>query len=116
MQNVNTRNRVKKPRPNLLEIKAQTSLKQTFKLIKSNKQIDIVWVKKPKPSQMSAVLAHKLLGRKFHWIQSFENPPVPSLWEKLLVAQADRIIVTTRRDYNKLKRFGVNITKIRIEK
>lgn len=107
---------LRKLRPNLLQIKEHTSFKQTFIAIKSDKQIDNIWVKKPKPVQMSAVLAQKLLGRKFFWIQGFENPPIPTLWTKLLVAQADRIVVTSRRDFNKLKRFGVKVNKIRIEK
>ncbi|MBI3341676.1 hypothetical protein HY024_00980 [Candidatus Curtissbacteria bacterium] len=64
---------------------------------------------------MAAVLAHKLLGRKFVWIQKFENPPIADLWEKLLVAQADRIIVSSRKDYNKLRRFGVKMSKVRLE-
>lgn len=115
MYNVKTAKLSKKPRTNLLQIKDRTSLKQTFKLIKRDKQIDIVWLEKPKIAQMSAVLIHKLLGRKFIWIQSFENPPVANLWEKLLVAQADRIIVTTRKDYNKLRRFGVKMSKVRLE-
>lgn len=107
---------LRKLRPNLLQIKEQTSFKQTYLAIKSDKQIDIIWIKKPRALQMSAVLVQKLLGRKFFWVQGFENPPVPTLWAKLLIAQADRIVVTSRRDFNKLKRFGVKINKIRIEK
>lgn len=103
-------------RPHLLQIKEHTPFGQTYSIIRKEKQLDIVWVKKPDPAQMSAVLLHKLTGRKFHWVQSFENPPVASTWSKILISQADRIIVTTRRDYNKLKRFGVNINKVRVEK
>ena len=116
MQNVKKPQLARKLRQDLLQIKEHTTFAQTFKIIKSDKQIDIVWVKKPKAAQMWAVLLHRLGGQKFRWIQNFENPPAASLWSKILISQADRIIVSSRRDYNKLKRFGINPQKVRIEK
>ena len=115
MSNVKTQQPPLELRPNLLQIKEHTTFGQTYNLIRHEKQLDIVWVKKPDPQQMSAVLLHKLTGRKFHWVQNFENPPIAGTWSQILISQADRIIVTTRRDYNKLRRYGIRISKIRIE-
>ncbi len=116
MAYVKTPQPVSELRPHLLQIKEHTTFGQTYNMIRYEKQLDIVWVEKPLPAQMSALLLHKLTGRKFLWVQSFQNPPLASNWSKILISQADRIIVTTRRDYNKLKRFGVNVNRIRIEK
>ena len=116
MAYVKTQHPVLKLRPHLLQIKEHTTFGQTFNIIRKEKQLDIVWVKKPLPAQMSAVLLHKLTGRKFHWIQNFENPPIANTWSKILIPQADRIIVTNRRDYNKLKKYGIRVSKVRLEK
>lgn len=107
--------RAKTPRPHLITIKEQTTFAQTaIKISKSS--LDVVWVAKPKASQMAAVLLARLSGRKFFWIQSFSNPPHPSFFAKLLLAQADRIIVKNVENRHKLKDFGIERTKIRLEK
>src|SRR3989338_2329428 len=114
MQNVKKSPLALRFRQDLLQIKEHTTFAQTFRLIKKDKQLDVIWVKKPKASQMSAVLLRKLSGRKFQWVQNFENPPAANLWSKILISQADRIIVANRRDYNKIKGFGIRTQKIRI--
>ena len=101
---------------NLITIKGLTTFGQTFKKIKNSKKVDFVHVTKPVVSQMAAVISLRLLGRKFFWIQGFENPPTATFLTRLLLTQADRIIVTTKVDLNKLKSFGVEKSKIRYQK
>lgn len=102
--------------PNLLKIKERTSFGQTFRKIKKTKNADFVLIEKAKSRQMLAALILKVAGRKFFWVQNFSNPPIPNLITKLLVAQADSIIVNHKKDYYKLKSFGINSTKIRYKK
>ena len=99
--------------PHLLKIKEQTSFTQTLKKLNKSTH-DFVWVQKPKTGQMLAVLLARLWGKKFYWLQSFSNPPVPGFFNKLLLSQADRIVVRNRKDMFKLLKFGINKHKIRI--
>ncbi len=115
MSNVKTLTSTLGLRSNLLTIKANTSLSQTFKKIKNSQKIDLVHVVKPQVGTMAGVIAARLMGKKFIWIQSFENPPVPTFAAKMLISQADRIIVTSRKDLHKLKNFGVDKEKIRYQ-
>ena len=114
MQNVKKSPLALRFRQDLLQIKEHTTFAQTFRLIKKDKQLDVIWVKKPKASQMSAVLLHKLSGRKFQWIQNFENPPVPNFLARLLLNQSDEILVSSRRMATKLKSLGVEKPKIKL--
>ena len=114
MPDVKTPKLAKNQSPHLLIIKEHTGFTKTLNKLDKSKH-DFVLVQKPKARQMSAVLLARLWGKKFYWLQSFSNPPVPSLYAKLLLAQADRIIVENRKDMFKLLKFGVNKHKIRIE-
>lgn len=99
----------------MLSIGANTSFKKTLKKINHNKKADVVWVQKPNPTQMSAILTARLAGKKFLWIQSFSNPPTPGLFTKLLLNQSDTIFVSSKKMAAKLRGFGVNKPKIRIQ-
>lgn len=101
---------------NILTIKEHTSFGQTYQKIKRSKNADFVLLEKPESKQMLAALLLKIAGRKFFWLQNFSNPPIPSLITKLLVAQADSIMVNDKKDYYKLKSFGINSTKIKYKK
>lgn len=101
---------------NMLSIGANTSFKKTLKKINHNKKADVVWVQKPSPAQMSAILIARLAGKKFLWIQSFSNPPAPGLFTKLLLNQSDTLLVTSKKMAAKLRGLGVNKPKIRIQK
>ena len=102
------------PVATILTIKEQTSFGQTFKKIRKLKNSYFVLVEKPKIAQMSAALILKVAGQKFLWIQRFSNPPIPNIISKMLIAQADNVIVKNKKDYFRLKNFGVNTKKIRI--
>ncbi|MEX2027994.1 MAG: hypothetical protein WD988_00660 [Candidatus Curtissbacteria bacterium] len=102
--------------PKILTIKEHTSFGQTYKKINSKKMLDFVWVQKPKPAQMAAVMAARLSGKKFFWIQGFENPPVPRFITKLLLIQADRIIVNSNHNKYKLQKLGIIGPKVRMGK
>jgi hypothetical protein len=103
-------------RPRILKIKEHTSFGQTFKKIKNRKRFDFIWVQKPKPGQMAAVLLSRLSGKKFFWIQGFENPPVPKFVTRLLLNQSDRIIISLDKYRYKLRRLGISGPKIRLGK
>jgi len=100
--------------PNLLTIKASTTFGQTYKKIKKTKLLDFIYVEKPKATQMVAIVINRLLGKKFFWIQSFENPPTPSFITKLLLNQADRIIVEDKKYLHRLKKLGIPSRKLRL--
>lgn len=112
MQYVKDRKLLLSTRTHILKIKEQTSFGQTFQKIKKVKNADFVLIEKAKSPQMLAALILKLAGRKFFWIQNFSNPPVPSLLAKMLISQADNIIVDSKRDFYKLKSFGIKSAKI----
>ncbi len=97
----------------LLTIRASTSFRQTINKIKKAKQIDFIVVEKPKPAQMAAILITRLSGHKFFWVQNFQNPPVPSLATKILLNQADRIVVANKTNYTKAIKLGLDKKKIR---
>ncbi len=101
---------------NLLIIKGKTPFDKTFSKITKSKNADFVWVKKPLPSQMTAVILARISGKKFLWIQSFANPPEPSFVSRLLLNQADEIIVKSKAMATKLRRFGVDKPKVKIVK
>lgn len=103
-------------RTHILKIKEQTSFGQTFQKIKKIKSADFVLIDKAKSPQMLAALILKLAGRKFFWIQNFSNPPVPSLLAKMLISQADNIVVESKKDLYKLKSFGISPAKIQYKK
>ncbi|MDO8487074.1 MAG: hypothetical protein Q7S45_02175 [Candidatus Curtissbacteria bacterium] len=102
--------------PRILTIKEHTSFGQTFKKIKNRKRFDFIWIQKPKPQQMAAVLLSRLSGKKFFWIQGFENPPVPKFVTRLLLQQSDRIIVSSTHNRYKLWKLGIGGPKIRMGK
>lgn len=101
---------------NLLSVGANSSFKKTYQKIKKSKNIDFVFIQKPKSEQMFAVVLSRLMGKKFMWIQNFQNPPIANFAEKLLLAQADKVIVSSKKDFNNLKGFGVEKSKIRYQK
>jgi len=65
---------------------------------------------------MTAVLLLKILGRKFFWVQKYKNPPVPNFFARLLISQADRIIVKDKKERDQLKSLGIEKSKIKIER
>jgi len=97
-------------------IPLRSSFGQTFKKIISSKNIGFVWLTKPKINQMTAVLLLKILGRKFFWVQNFSNPPVPNFFARLLISQADRIMVKSNKEAGQLQSFGISRSKIKIGK
>lgn len=101
---------------NVLRLGRNTSFKKIIKKIHKNKKADVVWLEKPNPIQMTAVLVSQLMGKKFLWVQNFENPPVPGFTTKLLLNQTDIIYVKSRKLASKLHNFGVDKPKIRIKK
>jgi hypothetical protein len=103
-------------KPHFLIFGAKTSFGQIFKNIFKSKKIEIVWLKKPKKNQMAAVLIARILGKKFFWMQSFANPPVPDFDTKLLLTQPDRLLVADYKEAKKLQSFGVQKDKIKIQK
>lgn len=101
---------------NVLRIGRNTSFKKILKKIFKNKKADAVWLERANSSQMLAVMTSQLIGKKFLWIQSFENPPIPSFLTKLLLNQTDIIYVKNKKLASKLHNFGVDKPKIRIKK
>ena len=99
----------------MLIITAKATFKKTFQKIKKSPK-EFVWVEKPIVSQMAAALLIRLIGKKFLWIQNFENPPVPNFFARLLLNQADEIMVDSRRMAAKLKSLGVEKPKIKLIK
>ena len=102
--------------PHLLTIRTRSSFGKTLKTILKAKNAEFIFVEKPKLEQMAAVLLLKILGKKYFWIQTFDNPPVANLITKLLISQSDKIVVTERKLSNKLIRFGVDKSKIKLLK
>ena len=78
--------------------------------------MDFVWVRQAKINQMTAVLIAKLLGKKFFWIQNFANPPSLNFVTRLLLTQADRIVVNSQKHANKLKLLGIDKSKIKVQR
>lgn len=114
MDNEKILNQFFNSKASLLRIKANSSFAKTLKKVFKSKKADFVWVEKPKPLQMSAVLLNKIIGKKIFWIQSFSNPPVPNFFARLLLNQADEILVESRRIAAKLKSLGVEKPKIKL--
>ncbi|MEK9146701.1 MAG: hypothetical protein AAB639_00720, partial [Patescibacteria group bacterium] len=106
---------ISKLRSTFLVMKDKKSLASTLKLIKS-KNPDYLIIEKPHASQMAAALLLRLAGKKFIWIQNFQNPPVPNFFSKILLAQADKIIVANLGDLNKLKSWGIKKSKIHTQR
>ena len=102
--------------PHLLTIKARTTFAQTFQKIKKTKNPDFVFVEKPDLTQMLATVLVRLTGKRFFWIQGFENPPTPNFATRLLLSQADRILVRDKKYSLKLKKLGVDSSRIRFGK
>jgi len=101
---------------NVLTIRANISFKKILKKIYKNKKADIVILEKAKSNQMAAILLSRLMGKKFIWAQCFSNPPTPNFPAKLLMNQADTIIVASKKSAAKLHSFGIDKPKIRIRK
>lgn len=99
---------------NILTIKGEAPFAKTFSKIIKSKNIDFVWIQKALPAQMAAVVVTRLAGRKFLWIQSFSNPPEPSFITRLLLNQADEILVKSRAMAAKMKKFGVDKPRIKL--
>lgn len=100
--------------PHLLTIRTKSSFGQTLAQIKNFKNLDFVFVERANVGQMLAVLIGRLLGKKYLWIQAFANPPAPSFLTRLLLAQADRILVKSYYLVKKLQDFGIDKSKIKI--
>ena len=99
---------------NLLIIKGKTTFDKTFTKIINSKNSQFVWVKQSVATQMAAVILARIIGKKSLWIQSFSNPPEPSFVCRLLLNQADEIIVSGSALARKLKKFGIDKPKIRL--
>ena len=115
MKNVKLLNSILNPK-NTLTLGASTSFKKILDKLNKSKHYEAVWVKNPDASQMAAVILIRLSGKKFLWIQSFSNPPVPSFISRLMLNQADIIIVTKRENIKKLKSLGVDKPRIKFQK
>ena len=114
MLDVKTINSILNSKDNLLTVQANNNFKKILKKINRSKDKDFVWIQKPKANQMAAVLISRLLGKKFLWVQNFENPPVPSFFDRLLLNQADEIFVESRKEALKLKNLGIDKPRRRI--
>ena len=109
-------NQLFKSQASLLKIKVNSSFAQTLKKIFKSKKADFIWVQKPKTAQMLSVLLARLSSKKFLWIQSFQNPPQPDFVTRILLNQADEIIVKSKIMAAKLKSLGVEKPKIKLLK
>lgn len=109
-------NQIQLTKPHLLTIGVKTTFGKTFSKIQKSKNIDFILVQKAQVNQMTAVLISSLLGRRFFWIQNFTNPPQPNFLVRLLLSQADRIIVESSKEATKLKSLGINKDKVKITK
>ena len=63
---------------------------------------------------MTVVLAGRLLGKKFFWLQAFSNPPIPGFFTRLLLNQSDEILVQSRVQASNLKSLGVEKPRIKL--
>jgi len=115
VNNVKLLNSIVNPK-NTLTLGASTPLRKILKKLNKSKHFEAVWVKKPSASQMAAVIIARLSGKKFIWIQSFSNPPVPSFVTRLMLNQADIIIVAKRENIKKLISLGVDKPRIKFQR
>lgn len=115
MKNVKLLNSILNPK-NTLTLGAITPFRKILEKLNKSKHFETVWVKKPNASQMAAVIIMRLSGKKFIWIQSFSNPPVPSFITRLMLNQADIIIVTKRESIKKLNILGVDKPRIKFQR
>ena len=115
MKNVKLLNSILNPN-NTLTLGASTPFKKILDRLNKSKNVEAVWVKKPNAAQMAAVIMVRLTGKKFMWIQGFSNPPVPSFITRLMLNQADIIVVTKRENIKKLKSFGVDKPRIKFQR
>lgn len=115
MKEVKSLNSILTYKNNLLKITAKATFKKTYDKIKKSKK-EIIMLQKPDPAHMTAALLTRLLGKKFLWIQNFENPPIPNFLARLLLNQSDEILVSSRRAAAKLKSLGVEKPKIKLLK
>ena len=99
---------------NLLIVKEHTSFKKIFKKIKHSRNKDFVFVAKPKANQMAAVVLARLSGKNFYWIQNFSNPPKPNLLTRLLLNQADTVLVKSKKVAAELHGQGIDKPKIKL--
>ncbi len=115
MKNVKLLNSILNPK-NTLTLGASTPFRKILEKLNKSKHFEAVWVKKPNASQMAAVIIMRLSGKKFIWIQSFSNPPVPTFATRLILNQADIIIVTKKENIKKLNSLGVDKPRIKFQK
>lgn len=113
MYDVRNLNKILSLNPHLLKIAPGSSFGQIIRKISKSKKLEFVFVKKPQISQILAVMLVRVFGKKFFWIQNFENPPVPNFFSRLLLPEADLILVKNRKEANKLKSFGIKKSKIK---
>ena len=100
----------------MLIIRANISFKKILYKINKFKKLDVIWVQKTNPTQMTAILAARLIGKKFVWIQNFSNPPVPGFYTRLLLNQTDIITLKSKKLAGKLRGFGIEKPKIKVFK
>ena len=114
MYDVKNLNKILSLNPHLLKIAPRSSFGQIIRKIRKSKRLEFVFVKKPNTLQMLAVILVRIFGKKFFWIQNFENPPFPNFFVKLLLPEADLILAQDRKQANKLKSLGIKKSKIKI--
>lgn len=115
MRNVKLLNSILNPK-NTLTLGASTSFRKILEKLNKSTNVEAVWVKKPDSSKMAAVILARLSGKKFIWIQGFSNPPVPTFITRLMLNQSDIIVVSSQKYIKKLKNFGVDKPKIKINR
>lgn len=116
MPNVKILESIINSKGNLLTIKGRAAFKKIYKKITKSKKVEFVWCASPIKKQMLAILLARLAGKKFLWIQSFSNPSAPDFVTRLLLDQADEIIVNSRITAAKLRKLGVDKPRIRLRK
>ena len=115
MKNVKLPDNVLKPQK-MLTVSANAPFNKIITRLAKTKGFDAIWIKKPNATQMIATILMRLSGKKFLWIQSFSNPPASSFITRLMLNQTDIIITSSKKDINKLKNFGIDKPKIKINK
>ena len=114
MSNVKTLNNLLNFSQNLLIIKERSSFKKIFHKVKHTKKREFVYMAKPVPSQMAALILARLSGRNFYWIQGFSNPPKPGFFARILINQADVVLVKSKRVAANLRGLGIEKPNMRV--
>ena len=116
MPNEKLLNQISAFRPRILKIREQTSFGQTAKKIRNTKNIDYLLIERANIAQMTTALLFRLFNSKFIWIQGFTNPPAPNFLARLLLSQADHILVNSYYLAKKLQALGIDKSKITISR